>query len=457
MEIICTRPGCPKPRNFFGDLDDEAKIRTVRQKFCVSCGMPLLLADRYIPSKLLGQGGFGAAFLACDRYKPKMPLCVVKQFQPSGDLDDRELAVAQNLFQREAVVLEELGHKHPQIPDLYAFFTPIVRNAKDTEDEQYFYLAQEFIDGEDLEEELAAKGKFSEAEVVEILKEILKVLQFVHDNNTIHRDIKPSNIMRDKRGILYLLDFGAVKQVAIGGGNNKKSTGVYSMGFAPPEQMSGSQVYPSTDIYALAVTCITLLTGKPAEELYDSFNHNWQWRGFAPQTSDRLMDILDRMLLSAPAQRFQSATDALAALTPPPPAKPAQVVPQKPSPPATLIKLPKNPFSLIEAISGAAFTGFEGALLYIGLTNLLSVSGISLGILGMVMGGIVFALYRRAIEKVDLIIFGGITAGIVAFIPALHGALVIKFVLMIAAISAAGAIAITAFFRLVYQLLSRFL
>jgi hypothetical protein len=81
MEIICTRPGCPKPINFFSDLDIEAKIRIVQQKYCSACGMPLLLADRYIPSKLLVEGGFGAAFLACDRYKPKLPLCVVKQFK----------------------------------------------------------------------------------------------------------------------------------------------------------------------------------------------------------------------------------------------------------------------------------------------------------------------------------------------------------------------------------------
>ena len=482
MEIICTRPGCTKPRNFFGDLDDEAKIRTVQQRFCTNCGMPLLLAERYIPSKLLGQGGFGAAFLACDRYKPKMPKCVVKQFQPSGDLDAEEMAIAQNLFQREAVVLEELGHKHPQIPDLYAFFTPIVSNARGTADEQYFYLAQEFIDGQDLEAELEQKGKFSEAEVTEILTEILKILQFVHDNNTIHRDIKPSNIMRNKDGLLYLLDFGAVKQVAVGGSNHKKSTGVYSMGFAPPEQMSGSQVYPSTDIYALAVTCINLLTGKPAEELYDSFNHSWQWHSFAPQTSDRLVAILDKMLLSAPVQRFQSATEALAALTPSkrvssnpstpispapnknpiqksPTPKPNQGVMQKTPPkiPAPVVKSSQPRFSLAEVFGSAAFTGFEGALLYIALTNLLSVSGISLGILGMVMGGIVFALSRRIIEKIDLIIFAGITAGIVAFIPALHGALVVSSIFIFAAISGAGAIAITAFFRLVYQLLSRFL
>lgn len=470
MEIICTRPSCNTPRNFFSDLDDEAKIRTVRQKFCTNCGMPLLLADRYIPSKLIGQGGFGAAFLARDRYKPKMPLCVVKQFLPSGDLDAHELAKAQDLFQREAVVLEDLGQKHPQIPQLYAFFTPMVRNAKGTGEEQYFYLAQEFIDGQDLEAELATKGQFSEVEVTEILVEILKILKFVHDNHTIHRDIKPSNIMRNKEGLLYLLDFGAVKQVAISGGNNRKSTGIYSQGFAPPEQMSGSQIYPSTDIYALAVTCITLLTGKPTEELYDSFHHTWQWRNFAPQTSDRLAAILDRMLRSTPAERFQTATEALAALeTKTPPSPPTSISPTPTQSTTKTIVKPAKPnspqpkktyrpnFSLLEVLGSAAFTGFEGALLYVGLTSLLSVSGVSLGILGMILGGLIFALYRRAIEKIDLIILAGITAAIVAFIPTLHSILPLTTVFVVAGVSAAVAVAISAFFRLVYRLLSHFL
>ncbi len=473
MEIICTRSNCTNPRNFFGDLDDRAKIRTIQQRYCTTCGMPLLLADRYIPLKLLGKGGFGAAFLARDRYKPKMPLCVVKQFQPSGSLDAQELAVAQNLFQREAIVLEELGNKHPQIPDLYAFFTPIVTNRDRTAEEQYFYLAQEFIDGQDLETELEAKGKFTEAEVKEVLTQILKVLQFVHENNTIHRDIKPSNIMRDRQGVLHLLDFGAVKQITAGGANNKKSTGIYSMGFAPPEQMSGLQIYPSTDIYALAVTCITLLTGKSAEELYDSFNHNWNWLGYAPHTSDRLVAILNKMLLATPAQRFQSATEALAALGVTPSCNQSHSTPRKgvtltrklkptqnsptPATPSAPIQRNQPHFSLAEIFGNAAFIGFQGALLYISLTSMLSVSGISLGIFGMTMGGLIFAQTRRLIEKIDLVILAGITSTVVAFVPALQGSLDIQSVFIIATISAAGAISITAFFRLIYQLLSYFL
>jgi len=157
MKIICTRLGCTQPHNFI-NVDTESELRTVKQRYCQNCGMELLLGDRYLPTKLLGQGGFGAAFLACDRYKPKLPLCVVKQFKPSSDLDVAEVKMAQELFEREAIVLEELGKKHPQIPNLYAFFTPIVRNTQRTGSQQYFYLVQEFIDGQDLEQELEARG-----------------------------------------------------------------------------------------------------------------------------------------------------------------------------------------------------------------------------------------------------------------------------------------------------------
>ena len=468
MEIICTRQSCPKPLNIFSDLDTEAKIRTVPQRFCATCGMPLLLADRYLPKKLLGEGGFGSAFLACDRYKPKLPNCVVKQFKPSSDLDAGEVQKAQELFQREANVLEELGKEHPQIPILYAFFTPIVSNPRNTGSEQYFYLAQEFIDGQDLEQELEAKGKFEEAEVTEVLREMLHILKFVHDRNYFHRDLKPSNIMRDRQGKLYLLDFGAVKQIAAGGSNSKKSTGIYSMGFAPPEQMLGEEIYPSTDLYALAVTCVNLLTGKAAETLYNSFDNVLEWQQFAPNISDRLKEIIEKMLLSAPSRRFQSATEVLDALET---SKANQISPTSlqsisPSPQQqTLITNPKvvtptrkkRSFSLLESISRAGFIGFEGALLSVGIINWLSFSSESIGLIGAIMGGIVFALSRRTIETKGMIIFAFVTAGLVTFIPKFYGALNATKVIIIATVAAAVAIAILCFFRLVYQLLSRWL
>ncbi|HEY9666804.1 MAG TPA: serine/threonine-protein kinase [Coleofasciculaceae cyanobacterium] len=500
MEIYCTRPGCPRPQNYFADLDDKATLKTTQQKYCTACGMPLILISRYIPLKLLGQGGFGTAYLARDRYTPAMRQCVVKQFQPSGDLNQQQLKIAQDLFEREAAVLEELGSHHPQIPDLFAFFPLSVPSLQLGKEEQYFYLVQEFIDGQNLEEELTTKRAFSEAEALEVLREILNVLKFVHENDSIHRDIKPSNIMRDKRGRLYLLDFGAVKQVTKGAaGVGGRSTGIYSQGYAPPEQMAGAQVYPSTDLYALAVTVITLLTGKEAGELYDSYTNGWNWRSYA-QVSSTLADVLDRMLLQTPNQRFQSAQDVLDALTPRPTPPPLPIRPPQPpqppqpplpppppvqvstpptavppvSPPPSRQPVPptpinpqptaaniqprsRTPFSLLAVLSGAAFTGFEGALLFIALSSLLPSPGISIGLWGMIMGGLIFAQFRRIIEKFDFVIIGGITLAVVVFFQGLRNGLPIQTIIVIAVLAGAAAIAVTAIFRLIYLLLSRLL
>ncbi|HAA32788.1 MAG TPA: serine/threonine protein kinase [Cyanobacteria bacterium UBA8553] len=483
MEIHCTRPGCPRPQNFFADLDDKATLKTVQQKYCISCGMPLILIGRYIPLRLLGRGGFGAAFLARDRYTPAMRQCVVKQFQPSGDLSPQQLKIAQDLFEREAEVLEQLGNIHPQIPDLFAFFPLTTPSMQPGKQDQFFYLVQEFIDGQDLEEELKTKGKFSEVEALEVLQEILKVLKFVHENGSIHRDIKPSNIMRDRKGLLYLLDFGAVKQVTTGtplGATPGKSTGIYSMGFAPPEQMSGGQVYPSTDLYALAVTVITLLTGTEPGELYDSYSNQWNWRNYA-QVSDTLADVLDRMLLPAPNQRFQSAQDAIDALTlkptPPPPVQqsmPPTAMPPVSQPPSsqpgTGVSINPQPtahniqpssrqsaFPLLEVLSGAAFTGFEGALLFLALSSLLPSPGLSIGLWGMIMGGLIYAEFRRFIEKFDFLIIAGITLAVVVFFKGLQHGLPVGSIIVISVVAGAGAIAVTAIFRIVYLLLSRFL
>ncbi|HEY9876730.1 MAG TPA: serine/threonine-protein kinase [Candidatus Obscuribacterales bacterium] len=460
MEILCTRADCPKPQNFFADLDDNATLKTVQQKYCITCGMPLILDGRYVPSKLLGRGGFGAAFLARDRRTPAMRKCVVKQFKPAGDLTPEQLQKAQNLFEGEGAILEQLG-THPQIPDLFAFFELTVPSRQLGQQDKFFYLVQEFIDGENLEEELAQKGKFSQDEVLAVLREILPVMKFVHeyDNNPIHRDIKPSNIMRNRNGRLYLIDFGAVKN-KVAGVATGRSTGIYSMGYAPPEQMYGHEIYPSTDLYALAVTCIQLLTGKQPAELLDVNNNQWKWRNDA-QVSDRLAGILDRMLLPAPNKRFQSAEDVLDALTSIAPVNPPQPVSPPSNPPTThhsaKTAILINPLSTLELLGSAAFTGFEAGLLFIALSSLLTTSGISMGIWGMIMGGLIFAQFRRLIEKVDLLIIAGITLALVLFIPPLHNNFPIDFVIMVGILAGAGTVCVTALFRLVYKLLSNIL
>ncbi|WP_341527433.1 serine/threonine-protein kinase [Nostoc sp. UHCC 0302] len=457
MEVYCTRPRCPRPQNYFADLDDITTLKTAQQKYCITCGMPLMLDGRYVPIKLLGRGGFGAAFLARDRRIPGMRQCVVKQFQPAGNLTSAQLQQAQQMFEREAEVLAEIGNQHDHIPDLFAFFPVIVNSLQSGQQDQFFYLVQEYIDGQNLQEELAHKGKFSEQQILELLQEILKVLKFVHDRGIIHRDIKPSNIMRRRDGKLFLLDFGAVKQVTNVPSGSAYSTGIYSLGFAPPEQMAGGQVFPSTDLYALAVTILTLLTDQEATKLFDAYSNQWQWRTQA-SVSPQLADILDKMLLAAANQRFHSADEVLSALTQhviPPTILPS-TQPQQPQQPQQRPRpIQSQPaFSTIELLIGAGFSGFEGALIAIALLSLLKSPIITLATAATILGILIFAQTRRWIEKFDLLIIPGISFAIIFFLPLLQGGLGIQQIVILALGAALVAIALTSLFRLIYKLLS---
>ncbi len=499
MEIVCTRPACPRPVNQLTDLDTPGTLATAQQKFCTACGMPLILSGRYLPEKLLGKGGFGSAYLARDRYTPTLRHCVVKLFQPAGDLSPQQLQLAQTLFQREASVLEELGHKHPQIPDLYAFFPLIVPGQKPGTQEEYFYLVQEYIDGENLEHALQRRGAFPAAEVTEILVSMLKVLDFVHGHGTIHRDIKPSNIMRHKNNTLYLLDFGAVKQVTGSQTGEGRSTGIYSMGFAPPEQMAGGTVYPSTDLYALAVTCITLLTGKEVSDLYDSYNNTWVWRSHA-QVNAAIADVLDRMLQPSPNQRYSSAQEVLDALKaavsssttpqassnrPAPTASPPSPLPtgnpslsatpaapvavpthQPPAPmrqPAPSAIAPSPPLggSLLTFLGNAAFIGIEGGLLAIALLSLLGTTWLGSGTWLVLVAGLVLLQMQRVIERFDLVIIAAITLAVVLLMPPLRVVITTTSpqltVIVLALMAGLAAVSIATLFRLIYRLLSSFL
>ncbi|MBM0743766.1 protein kinase [Phormidium sp. CLA17] len=181
----CLNPNCQKPRN-----PDSAKT-------CRNCGATLWLKDRYRAIAAISQGGFGRTFLAVDEDKPSKPRCVIKQFLPVAQ-NPRNLKKAADLFEKEAIRLEDLGH-HPQIPELFAYFR---------QDGQQ-YLIQEFIHGTTLAD-LLAQGAFSEVQVREVLTSLLTVLEFIHAHNVIHRDIKPGNIisMATPPGGMTLLQSG---------------------------------------------------------------------------------------------------------------------------------------------------------------------------------------------------------------------------------------------------------
>ncbi|BCL37346.1 serine/threonine-protein kinase [Nostoc sp. MS1] len=448
MKVYCTRPRCARPNNNCPDLDDMATLKTTPQKYCTSCGMPLLLDGRYVPIDLLKRGGFGAAFLARDRRIPGMPLCVVKQLQPAGNLTPDQLKTAERLFETEAEVLAYIGKEHKQIPELFAYFPILVSSQQSGQTDQFFYLVQEYIEGQNLEEELVNKGKFSEQEVLEVMQEVLKILKFIHDKGIIHRDIKPSNIMRRQDGILFLLDFGAVKQVAAASISSGPTTGIYTVGYAAPEQISGNRVFPATDIYALAATVLNLLSGEDPSELFDPYMNKWTWWKKV-NINPSLRYILDKMLLPAVNERFQSADQVLDALgqylTPP------TIIPTSISHPGASISKTQSAFSIGELLIGAAFSGFEGGLIAIALFSLIKSPIISFILATCFLSLLIFAQTKRWLTKLNLLIIAATSFGIVLFIPDI----VVPQVIFISLVAALIAIAATALFRLIYQFLSR--
>ncbi len=261
--------------------------------FCQRCGGNLLVNDRYRAIKILGRGGFGRTFLAIDEAKPSHPTCVIKQFLP---VDSEFVGEAKRLFRQEAIRLDDLG-KHPQIPELFAF----------TEQENRLYLVQEFIDGCNLGKELQQEGVFDEVKIRKLLNDLLPVLQFMHDAQVIHRDIKPDNIIRRQSDAkTTLVDFGAAKFATKLG---ETGTAIGTAGYASHEQSLGKAVF-SSDIYSLGVTSIYLLTDVEPWNLFDA-SEGFIWRHHTPGISDRLAQILEKMISVSVKHRYASAKEVL--------------------------------------------------------------------------------------------------------------------------------------------------
>jgi formylglycine-generating enzyme required for sulfatase activity len=278
------------------------RANSITTKFCTQCGAKLKIQERYRALKVIGQGGFGKTFLAQDESKPSQPRCVIKQFIYD---DPATLREAQRLFEQEAVRLDDLG-KHPQIPELLAH----------CEQEGRQYLVQEFVDGENLLQELNRAGRFSEAKIKDLLLDLLPVLQFIHAGQVIHRDIKPENVIRRRSdGRLVIVDFGAAKmasQTAL----QKTGTTIGSAGYAAPEQTFGKALYAS-DIYSLGVSCLHLLTNVNPLTMYDPVE-GFAWQDFLvnQKVSNELGQILDKMTQPSVKQRYQSVAETLQVFQP---------------------------------------------------------------------------------------------------------------------------------------------
>jgi len=297
-------------------------------RFCRLCGemLPTIprspaggmanqtLGLRYRVVRELGHGGFGRTYLAEDTNRFH-EFCVLKEFAPQVQ-GTEALQKAEELFEREAGILYKL--QHPQIPRFRELFQA------DWQGKGRLFLVQDYVEGETYQALLRSRQNqgysFTEADVTQLLVQLLPVLDYIHRCGVIHRDISPDNLMlRNADGLTVLIDFGGVKQAAAEVNSKLRQaiatpvnvTRLGKVGYAPVEQMDRGEVFPHSDLYALAATVLVLLTGKEPQDLLVGNRRQWQRQ---VKLSQPLINILNRMLDPYPAKRYQSAQEVMQAL-----------------------------------------------------------------------------------------------------------------------------------------------
>lgn len=253
--------------------------------------LEVLLGDRYQIIKELGSGGFGTTYLAKDTQAGNS-WCAIKKLNP----EHADLSTAKKLFKREADTLFRLQEIH-QVPKFIQYFAENDCN----------YIVEEYIEGDTLDSLLEQQWQIEN--IIIFLWEILSILQLLHNKNIIHRDIKPSNLIQRKKDNKFtIIDFGAVKEINPNQ-TEKASTCIYHHGYAPIEQIQGIPRLNS-DIYALGMTAIQLLTKEPPREFTrDAEDKIVELESIIAPVG--LINILNKMVRTDLKDRYQSVEEVL--------------------------------------------------------------------------------------------------------------------------------------------------
>lgn len=309
-----------------------------------------ILSDRYEVQQLLGKKAGRRTLLARDLQTQE--LVVIKLLSFSSDFEWDSL----KLFEREAETLKNLAH--PSIPGYLNYFEVNLPTIKG------FALVQTYIPAQTLEQYLQTGRTFTETEIKQIAKALLKILVYLHELHppVIHRDIKPSNILLGERsgnsvGQVYLVDFGSVQTVLASETGTRTVVGTY--GYMPPEQFGGRTVAAS-DLYSLGATLIYLVTGThPADLPQKDFRIQFeQLANLSPSFSNWLKWMIEPNL----ERRLSSATEAMAALEKPQPTNLPTLIVGKPD--GSKIQLTKNGDSLEIIVPPS---GFDPSIIFTGL------------------------------------------------------------------------------------------
>lgn len=281
-------PGSLPPK--IASADEVLFLETLPQ------GIALGEKGRYQVVSTLGKGGFAQAYLAEDTHLERY--CVIKRLVLKPTWSERVQRLALQNFQREAQLLVTLNSPgHPNIPEIYEYLA------------ENRCLVMKYIEGRDLDQVLIERGgTIGEKEALRHMREVCSALVYMHSRKpdaVLHRDIKPPNILIDSRGRVWLVDFGLSKAIPlqIDTTNHRDTQVAGTFGYSPAEQWR-HKATPLSDVYALAATLHTMLTGYRPNFTKDDLDDikkgkKGQFppvRQFKPELSQEVEELIQRAM-----------------------------------------------------------------------------------------------------------------------------------------------------------------
>jgi len=263
-----------------------------------------VIAERYELLAIVGTGGMSSVYKAHDRLLERNVALKVLHAHYG---DDEEYV---ERFRREARAVAQLSH--PNI------VTVIDRGEADG----YQFIVFELIDGENLKELVNRAGPLPARRAVELAIAVADGLAFAHEHGLVHRDVKPQNVLLNGDGEAKVTDFGIARSLDVEHGVTQTGTVLGTSNYLSPEQASGKQVTPATDVYSLGVVLYELLTAElpfPGENFVAvAMKHlNEPVPDILERRPDlpvRLAAAIERAMEKDPARRFTSMGELAAEL-----------------------------------------------------------------------------------------------------------------------------------------------
>jgi serine/threonine-protein kinase len=264
-----------------------------------------VIADRYELEELVGTGGMSSVYRARDRLLERHVALKILHPHHSSDEDFVQR------FRKEARLVAQLSH--PNI------VTVIDRG----DDGGRQFIVFEYVEGENLKEVVTREGPLPLRRVLELALQIGRGLAFAHSQGLVHRDVKPQNVLMNGDDQAKVTDFGIARSIDVDVGVTQTGTVLGTSAYIAPEQASGGDITPQTDVYSLGVVLYELLTGEvpfPGESfvavamkhINDPPPSLLERR---PDTPPRLAAAVDRALAKEPGERFGSMDDFVAELS----------------------------------------------------------------------------------------------------------------------------------------------